>query len=122
MKGYIQKKGGHYIFQMPKSLLTYSTNKREILADARQGYIAFRPFQQENGVYIVATQPDKSIRFLLDFEDELISWKDKNGQVDIMFIQEITKDKTFDWRKVLCEIGRYDDLENIDRKQYFKFD
>lgn len=122
IKSITQKIGGHYILQLSKNLLTYSANKRQILADARQGHIAFRPFQQETGVYIVATDPDKSIRFLLDFEDELISWKDRNGQVDINFIREITKDKTFDWRKVLCEIGRFDDLENIDRKQFFKFE
>ncbi len=122
IKSITQKIGGHYILQLPKNLLTYSANKRQILADARQGHISFRPFQQETGVYIVATDPDKSIRFLLDFEDELISWKDRNGQVDINFIREITKDKTFDWRKVLCEIGRFDDLENIDRKQFFKFE
>jgi len=122
IKNLILKNGGHYILQMPKNLLTYSANKRQILADAKQGFIAFRPFQQENGIYIVATDPDKSIRFLLDFENELISWKDKNGQVDINFIKDITKDKSFDWRKVLCEIGRFDDLENIDRKQFFKFE
>lgn len=122
IKSITLKKGGHYVLQIPKNLLTYSANKRQILADARQGYIAFKPFQQETGVYIVATEPDKSIRFLLDFEDELISWKERNGQVDMNFIRDISKDKTFDWRKVLCEIGRFDDLENIDRKQFFKFE
>ncbi len=122
IKGLIQKVGGHYFIKLPKELLTFSTDKRQVLADARQGFIAFRPFQQENGVYIVSTTPDNSIRFYLNFEDELISWKEKNGEADIHFIREILKDKSFDWRKVLCEIGRFDDLENIDRKQFFKFE
>jgi hypothetical protein len=92
------------------------------LADARQGYIAIRPAYPENGVFIISTEPDKQISFLIDFEDKLKAWKDEYGQVNIDFIREMTKDKTFNWRKILCEIDRFDDLESIDRKQFFKFE
>ena len=68
------------------------------------------------------TEPDKQIHFLIDFEKKLNMWKDEYGQADMAFIKEITKDKTFNWRKVLCDIDRFDDLESIDRKQFFKFE
>ena len=93
-----------------------------MLADARQGYIAMKPNYPENGVFIVSTEPDKQIHFLIDFEKKLDTWKEDHGQADMAFISEITKDKTFNWRKVLCEIDRLDDLESIDRKQFFKFE
>ena len=121
-QNYIHNKGCHYYLQLDKKLLTCSKRKRQVLADARQGYIAIRPAYPENGVFIISTEPDKQISFLIDFEDKLKAWKDEYGQVNIDFIREMTKDKTFNWRKILCEIDRFDDLESIDRKQFFKFE
>ena len=119
---YINNKGCHFYLRLDKRLLTSSKIKRQVLADARQGHIAIRPAYPENGVFIVTTEPDKQILFLIDFEDKLKVWKDEYGEVNIDFIREMTKDKSFNWRKILCEIDRFDDLENIDRKQFFKFE
>lgn len=122
VKSYIKIIGGRYYLQLTKQHLNYSNKKRQVLADARLGYIAMRPGYQENGVLIVSTEVDKQIKFLIDFEEKLKAWKDEYGQVDMDFIYDITKDKTFNWRKVLCEIDRFDDLERIDRMQFFKFE
>ena len=122
INNYIHNKGCHFYLQIDKRLLTYSNKKRLMLADARQGYIAMKPNYPENGVFIVSTEPDKQIHFFIDFEKKLDTWKEDHGQADMAFISEITKDKTFNWRKVLCEIDRLDDLESIDRKQFFKFE
>ena len=122
INNYIHNKGCHFYIHLDKRLLTCSDKKRLMLADARQGYIAMKPGSQENGVFIVTTEPDKQIHFLIDFEKKLNMWKDEYGQADMAFIKEITKDKTFNWRKVLCDIDRFDDLESIDRKQFFKFE
>lgn len=122
IQNYLNNSGCHFSLQLDKRLLTSSNRKRQILADARQGYFAMRPGYQENGVFIVSTEPDKQIRFLIDFEEKLKMWKNEYGQANMDFIREMTKDKTFNWRKILCEIDRFDDLESIDRKQFFKFE
>lgn len=119
---YIHNRGSHFSLQLDKRILTCSSRKRQVLADARQRYITMRPGYQESGVFIISTEPDKQIMFLIDFEEQLKTWKDEYGQVNMDFIREVTKDKTFNWRKVLCEIDRFDDLECIDRKQFFKFE
>lgn len=121
-KSYIKTIGGHYYLQLTKQHLNYSNKKRQVLADARLGHIAMKPGYQENGVFIVSTEADKQIKFLIDFEEKLKAWKEEYGLVNMDFIQDITKDKTFNWRKVLCEIDRFDDLESIDRMQFFKFE
>lgn len=119
---YIHTLGCHFSLVLDKKLLTCSNRKRQVLADARHGYIAMSPNYMDNGVFIVSTEPDKQIRFFIDFEEKLKMWKEEYGQVNMDFIREITKDKVFNWRKTLCDIDRFDDLESIDRKHFFKFE
>lgn len=122
MKSYIIHVSGKYILHISKTLLDYSPKKRLMLADACKGHICMTPMFQESGVYIITNEPDKEILFLINFEEELIKWKEEHGQIDIAFINKMLENRKFNWRKVLCTIGRYDELENVDRKQFFKFD
>ncbi len=100
--------------------LINTNNKRQLLADARKKIIQFNA--REEGSLFVPVISDTVITSYLFFESELDKWKEQHNSVDIEFIKYIKNKINYNWRVILCGIDRFEDLEMIDRKEFFKFE
>lgn len=69
----------------------------------------------------VKVESDNFVSSLIKLDYILSEWKDNHDSMSIDVINKNANIASKDWRSNLCLIGRYEDLEEIDRKMYFRF-
>lgn len=107
------------VIHVSKDLLKCAGDRRLLLADARKGGLDL--FANGGGSMKVKVESDNFVSSLIKLDYILSEWKDNHDSMSIDVINKNANIASKDWRSNLCLIGRYEDLEEIDRKMYFRF-
>lgn len=95
-----------------------ATNKRALLADAEKGVLELPV--KGGGFILVKVEMKEDIRVLVDTERAIELWKkDHNWEIDYSFIETCLPTEC-NWRLLLIRLKRFDELEEINRRRYFK--
>lgn len=102
---------------LTNKLLNNSENKRQLIADARKEVLEIQV--KQGGIFYIKADVDKSLSELIDIDMNIDKWKEKNGTIDYQFVgQELGYDSN--WRKNLLQLGRTNDLEEIDISRFIQ--